>query len=127
MIGVGPSWRAAILATSLLGCDQGALEPIIEPPPDWCADAPLTTWNNFGQGFLVENCQPCHASTSVDRHDAPKNITFDSPNAVAELRQRILDNATGDAPLMPPAGGIADEDRARLEAWLSCDFDASLR
>jgi len=131
---IAPS--AAVLVIALgLGCDQGAVEPvgpvdpegpIILPPPDWCADAPITTWNNFGEGFLVENCQPCHASTSVDRHDAPLSVTFDSPNEVAAHRARILVNATGDEPEMPPAGGVSEEDRARLEAWLSCAFDDAL-
>jgi len=113
----------AVLSTAFgPACDQGAVEPIMVEPPDWCAEAPVTTWNNFGQGFLVENCQPCHASTSVDRHDAPESVTFDTPDEVADHRARILVKATGDAPDMPPAGGVSEEDRARLEAWLLCDF-----
>lgn len=120
-------WSIPLVLAGLLGCDDdGALEPIILPPPDWCDEAPLTTWNNFGQGFLVENCQPCHASTSVDRHDAPKSVVFDAPEDVASRRDRILARATGAAPDMPPAGGVSDEDRARLEAWLRCDFDPEL-
>ena len=112
-----PYWLLIVLAG---GCDQGAVEPIILPPPDWCADAPVTTWNNFGEGFLVENCQPCHASTSVDRHDAPESVTFDTLVDVVAQRARILFKATGDQPDMPPAGGVSEEDRARLEAWLLC-------
>ena len=115
----------AALATA---CDTPAarVEPIIEPPPDWCAQAPVTTWSNFGEGFLTENCQPCHATSSVDRHEAPESVTFDGPADVSRHRARILINATGDEPDMPPAGGVSAEDRARLEAWLLCDFDPQL-
>lgn len=116
----------ALAVIGLAACDDGALAPIIEPAPDWCDEAPVTTWHNFGAGFLVENCQPCHASASVDRHDAPKSVVFDSPADVAERKERILARATGLSPEMPPAGGVSDEDRARLEAWLRCDFDPDL-
>lgn len=116
-------------ATMIVACDQGEPEviEIVEPAPDWCDRAPVTTWANFGEGFLRENCQPCHASTSVDRHEAPEDVVFDTPEDVLLRKGIILIQATGEEPEMPPAGGVADEDRARLEAWLRCDFDPELR
>lgn len=119
-----------LLTTSLAlaACDSSVIvDPIIEPAPDWCDEAPVTTWNNFGAGFLTENCQPCHASTAVDRHNAPETMVFDTPEDVLLRKVGILRMATGDDPQMPPAGGVSDEDRARLEAWLRCDFDPDLR
>ena len=38
---------------------------------DACADAPVVTYETFGAGFLLENCQSCHASTAPDRKGAP--------------------------------------------------------
>ncbi len=90
---------------------------------DWCDEAPVVTWDNFGQGFLVENCQPCHASTSEARHEAPEEVVFDTEDDVVSLRERILIMATGDEPEMPPAGGVSVEDRALLEVWLECQTD----
>lgn len=119
-----------LAVASLHACDDGGgepLDPIVVPAPDWCDQAPVTTWANFGQSFLLENCQPCHASTSVDRHEAPANMVFDTPEDVLLRKAGILLMATGESPAMPPAGGVASEDRARLEAWLRCDFDPALR
>jgi uncharacterized membrane protein len=111
----------------VLGACEEVGEPTYVAAPDWCDEAPVTTWDNFGRGFLVENCQGCHARASLDRHEAPVDFTFDTPEDVAAQRQAILDIATGIFPQMPPAGGVAAEERARLEAWLTCDFDPLLR
>lgn len=88
--------------------------------PAWCDDAPLLTWANFGEGFVVENCQACHASTAIDRNGAPEDIVFDDRDATLALSDRILARAAGDAPSMPPQGGVTDEERERLEIWLTC-------
>jgi uncharacterized membrane protein len=80
----------------------------------------VVTWNNFGQGFLIENCQTCHASTSPNRHDAPEEITFDTEADVSRWKDAILDEATGDDPQMPPEGGVTEDDRYKLEVWLTC-------
>ena len=119
---------AVLAATALLGCDaDGALAPPDDASPgaeaaaDPCAEAPVTTWANFGHGFLIGNCQGCHASTATDRHGAPLGVSFDTPAEVSRLRSAILATATGPAPTMPPAGGVSEPDRARLARWLACD------
>jgi mono/diheme cytochrome c family protein len=85
-----------------------------------CADAPVVTWETFGEGFLRENCQACHASTAVDRGGAPADVTFDTQDDALRWRTRILERAAGAAPTMPPQGGTTDEDRWRLQVWLAC-------
>jgi len=87
-----------------------------------CDGAPVTTWDNFGAGFLKENCQPCHASTVAvdDRQLAPVDVTFDTEADVWPLAEQILLQATGDEPAMPPRGGVTEDDRYRLEVWLTC-------
>lgn len=103
------------LALLLVGCggDEASTDPA-------CADAPITTYDNFGAGFLTESCLACHASTAPDRHGAPEDVVFDTEEQVWALSDRILAVATGDDPTMPPEGGVTDEDRARLEVWLRC-------
>lgn len=79
---------------ALAACEEVG-EATYLPAPDWCDDAPVTTWDNFGRGFLVENCQGCHASASLDRHEAPLEFVFDTPEDVVTHRQAILDIAAG--------------------------------
>lgn len=88
-----------------------------------CADAPVLMYANFGEGFLIENCQSCHASASGDRNGAPEGVVFDTLADVVSQSALILDVATGDDPSMPPQGGVDEEDREKLEIWLTCWID----
>lgn len=88
-----------------------------------CADAPVLMWANFGEGFLTENCQSCHASTTLNRHDAPDDVFFDTLDEVKAQSAEILARATGDAPTMPPEGGVEDVEREKLTIWLTCWLD----
>jgi hypothetical protein len=85
-----------------------------------CADAPALTWENFGEGFLVENCQGCHASGATDRHGAPAEAFFDTVDNAWAWKDPILAVSTGEAPTMPPSGGATADDRTRLGWWLEC-------
>ncbi len=129
-------WLTGLLSAALFACDAGDAPPAAPSPDalgdasgdgtgegsdDPCAAGPVTTWANFGHGFLLGNCQGCHAATTPDRHGAPPGVSFDTPADVAHLRAAILATATGPAPTMPPAGGVSETDRARLALWLACD------
>jgi len=87
---------------------------------DPCADVPVVTYNNFGEGFMTENCQGCHASTTADRYGAPESVIFDTVDDVWSRAERILERAAGDDASMPPAGGVSEDDRTKLEWWLIC-------
>lgn len=92
-----------------------------------CADPPLVTYETFGAGFLTENCQTCHASTSPNRYGAPDTVVFDTVDDAWAQADRILaravtavdddDDATDP---MPPMGGSSADDRYLLEVWLTC-------
>jgi hypothetical protein len=90
--------------------------------PKECVGAPDLTWDNFGEGFLMENCQGCHASANVGsaRHGAPTDMYFDTVEDAWERKDAILYMATGEDPAMPPSGGPSDDDRMRLFWWLTC-------
>ena len=89
-----------------------------------CAEAPVLTWENFGEGFLRENCQACHASSAPFRETSPSPpppyIHFDTKASALELREAILASATGTSPRMPPQGGPSADARERLRLWLTC-------
>jgi len=87
---------------------------------DACADAQTVTWASWGQGFLLEACQGCHASTSTNRYDAPEDVVFDTVDDAWNHAARILARAAADPPTMPPMGGTTEDDRTRLQWWLLC-------
>lgn len=75
-------------------------------------------YENFGRGFLTENCQGCHAQHSTDREGAPDNIYFDNEESVLLWRESIVQEI--EAETMPPAGGLTPELRSAALEWLSC-------
>lgn len=87
---------------------------------DLCDAAPIVNYNNFGQGFMTENCQSCHASTTLNRYGAPEEVTFDTVEQVWSFSNRILERAAVDDPSMPPRGGTSADDHLRLRYWLLC-------
>lgn len=88
-----------------------------------CDGAPFASWDSFGHGFLVEQCQPCHATTAPERYGAPVEVTFDDEAIALAQKSSILRVATGDAPTMPPAISVEERDRYLLEVWLTCWVD----
>jgi uncharacterized membrane protein len=122
-------WKLAIFASLAFApaCSEDPPvedgEQLEEPEADIesCGEeTPLVTWATFGQGFVRTNCQGCHSSDAADRHGAPETIVFDTPKDVGKHRAAILAAVGADVPTMPPAGGVLDQDRARLRIWLGC-------
>ena len=102
----------------LLACADAENDSALDP---LCDQAPVTSYDNFGHGFMLQNCQSCHASSSQNRYDAPPDITFDDQDQVLLYAERILARAAGEQPTMPPQGGVEEADRLRLEQWLLCE------
>ncbi|MED5371744.1 MAG: hypothetical protein VX899_12060 [Myxococcota bacterium] len=111
-----------IWALLALSCREAPVDstPTDTGAEDFCADAPVVRWNNFGEGFMVGNCQGCHASTATERYGAPENVTFDTVDQVWANAGGILYTTTSDSPTMPPNGGVDEDDLMRLQWWLRC-------
>ena len=110
----------SVLPMFLLACSDAAE---IGDTGSWgaCADTPPVNYTNFGEGFLTENCQGCHASTSPNRYGAPEGIVFDTVEQAWAWRESILYLVVDEGePAMPPAGGISEDDRQRLSWWFAC-------
>jgi hypothetical protein len=75
---------------------------------DACADAANLHWETFGEPFMLNYCQACHASTAADRHGAPASVVFDTEAEVLRQRDRVLARATARG----GAGGTRREDAA---------------
>ena len=106
-------WVLAVLA--LASCEPESTLLEVD-----CDTAPLVTWETFGRGFLTQHCQPCHSSTSADRHDAPNDVTFDTLDDVVFWESTIEVVAASADPIMPPQGGVSADDRELLAIWLQC-------
>ena len=51
----------------------------------------------------------------------PPAVSFDTEEQVRGMAERILIVATGEQPLMPPQGGVPEDERYRLEVLLTCE------
>jgi len=71
---------------------------------------------------IVQRCQPCHSQYQTDRTmgPAPAGVTFDTPESIARLAERIRVRAV-ETRTMPLANktGMTDEERALLGRWIS--------
>jgi hypothetical protein len=120
------------LLTLLVGCDDYVFgeardADAVPVDTDWeaheafCSDAPLINYANFGAGFMVENCQPCHGTGSPNRYGAPEHVTFDTEEDCVFWQDRIIARSVGENVTMPPQGGVEEDDRYRLEVWMLCE------
>ena len=90
-----------------------------EELPENCID----TWETYGQNHILTWCTSCHSAELVGpvaRYAAPEGIDFDTLQEVRDQVDRIEARATGDAPTMPPAGGVDVDSVQRFEDWLKC-------
>ena len=111
--GIGRGLGSILVLGLGLGC-----APIPSEESEDCAGL---YYENFGENFLRENCQGCHASTAQDREGAPVGISFDSrADVLTHLPAIISEMQEG---TMPPAGGVPEEEHAAFELWLSCVED----
>lgn len=79
------------------------------------------TYASFGAGFFSTWCQSCHGSQSLERHGAPGEFIFDTPEQIRHHRARIFVRSAAGNDSMPP--GPEDpsvEERERLAEWLAC-------
>ena len=105
------------IAVALAGCgDRPSLDD-----QECAPSAPELTYETFGEPFLVEHCQGCHASDSTDRNGAPTEFAFDTLSDVREHADRVFARAANDNTSMPPGnGGPSSRERQLLGEWLAC-------
>ena len=118
-------WAAGWVIAGLAGCTGEKESAAESAADDFCSDAQLVTWDSFGQGFMIENCQACHASTTPNRYNAPEEVFFDTKEDAWYWKDRILARSAGDDASMPPNGGVNEDDRTRLRWWLECAPEGS--
>lgn len=107
----------AAIAMSLSACGDTELLEEANCPPGGTD----LTYESFGQSFLDDHCQRCHASASGDRNGAPSAYAFDTRDDVIEWADRIYARSAASNTSMPPGpDGPAIEERDLLAEWLAC-------
>ncbi len=74
------------------------------------------------RAVIAQRCQPCHSQYQSDRSlgPAPGGVTFDTPESIARLAERIRVRAV-ETKTMPLANktGMTDDERALLSRWIA--------
>jgi uncharacterized membrane protein len=106
--------RAALLAL-LVGCADQPMELSDMSCP---TQGTQLTYDNFGQNFVGQWCNHCHANSSSG---APGSYKFDSRVDIQKHAARIFVRAAGPNTTMPPGPDDPPElDRDQLAEWLAC-------
>lgn len=121
--GLVPGKSALMLLVALAA--PSACAPIADnatlPPPnndETCGEQNVT-WDTFADGFFTSRCQACHAKETLNRRGAPDDVSFNEESDALALADRVRARVI-EEPSMPPGGGISDDERALLAAWLDC-------
>lgn len=76
------------------------------------------TYANFGERFLGEYCNTCHATA---KSGAPSGYKFTTQDLVKKHAERIFIRAAGPNTTMPPGPDDPPEsERDQLAEWLAC-------
>ena len=117
-----PPRRGAVLIPFLLtwSCDGAAPVDSVGPAP--ASAEGCGTWTSVGEPFVLTWCGGCHSAALPEerRYGAPMEVNFDSLERVREGGTLLANIALGDAPMMPPAGGVPAAERAAMKKWLDC-------
>jgi hypothetical protein len=91
-----------------------------------CPSGTVWTWNNMGEGYLLNYCTMCHSAHLTDeaRRGAPVGSDFDTPESVQVWRANIITRVAGEAPNMPPSLHIPAAETTRFLNWLNCGAPA---
>jgi uncharacterized membrane protein len=123
MIGRGASSRWALLPAAL--ALAGAM--FFSTPQGATARVPTVAGDSTPpfaavRSVIEQRCQPCHSQYQSDRTfgPAPGGVTFDTPESIARLAERIRVRAV-DTKTMPVANktGMTEDERALLARWIA--------
>lgn len=110
------------LALFLVACDS--------PTGSTCPPTGAPTYDTFGKAFMESYCLDCHSRNAVNRHDAPKDLNFDT-EADIKLHADEIDTEAAAGPSatntsMPERSPNVQmmpskEERVMLGQFLACE------
>ena len=122
MIGRGPSarWALAPAAAALAGAIFLSTPKAAATAPAMQADA-VPPFHAV-RSVIAQRCQPCHSQYQSDRSfgPAPGGVTFDTPESIARLAERIRVRAV-ETKTMPLANktDMTEEERELIGRWIA--------
>ena len=122
MIGRGPAarWALAPAAAALAAAMFFSAPNRVAARP--AADTDTAPSFAAVRAVIQQRCQPCHSQYQTDRSlgPAPGGVTFDTPESIARLTERIRVRAV-ETKTMPLANktGITDAERELLARWIA--------
>jgi uncharacterized membrane protein len=122
MIGRGAAKRWALAPAALaLGGAMFLSTPKTAAAPSAASSSDSIPAFVAVRSVITERCQPCHSQYQTDRSfgPAPGGVTFDTPESIARLAERIRVRAV-ETKTMPLANktGMTDGERALLARWI---------
>lgn len=107
-------------------CDDGG-----DPTGSTCPTTAPPTYATFGMQFMTKYCTSCHSVASTNRHDAPKDMNFDTEADVKDHADDI-DRWAAAGPdatntQMPEIGGSvttkpSQAEREQLGQFIACEM-----
>lgn len=87
-----------------------------------CPPESFLTWENFGEGFMLDHCTGCHSQLlgESQRANAPLDVDFNTQVQVQDQIDRIYARSGDANDTMPPVDTIRAEERILLGDWLAC-------
>lgn len=87
-----------------------------------CPPESFLTWENFGEGFMLDHCTGCHSELLDEgqRANAPLDVDFNTQAQVQDQIDRIYARSGDANDTMPPVNTISAEERIHLGDWLAC-------
>jgi uncharacterized membrane protein len=122
MIGRGPARRWALApAAAALAVAMFLSTPTVSARTSTVAGDAAPPFHAV-RSVIAQRCQPCHSQYQSDPSfgPAPGGVTFDTPESIARMAQRIRVRAV-ETKTMPLANttGITEEERALLGRWIA--------
>ena len=102
----------------LAGCAEPAMTIDEYPCPP---TGTQLTYDSFGRGFFIAQCNSCHSAEAGGRDGAPASYRFDTLDDVRLHKDRIFVRAAATNTSMPIGpNDPSSDDRDRLAEWLAC-------
>lgn len=106
----------ALAAGGALGALGGCKANEGSPTGSTCPPASTLTYANFGQAFMDQNCNSCHAGKEKPSLTTQAQIKAN----LADIDKTSAAGPSATNTVMPEDSSVSDADRQKLGEWIAC-------